>query len=268
VFTLQNASNASKQLRLSASGISTSTTRTLTAPDADTTLVGTDNTGVVKNKTFISGSNSTATAAGTTTLTNADAQVQIFTGSTTQIVKLPTAGIVAGQEFTVINNSSGNVTVQSSGANTIVVLLSGFSATFKAQVDTPTTAENWRAVSASPYTLAGTLALRDPVGSLWFNRQLTYRDSTVTAAGTTTLTASSCEYQAFTGSTTQTVKLPTTSITAGMQFTIINQSTGDVTVQSSGGNTIATLTGASDPSAKVFVALQDSPTTAAHWRAI
>lgn len=95
------------------------------------------------------------------------------------------------------------------------------------------------------------------------------KDSTVTAAGTTTLTyADSAGVHVFTGSSTQTAKLPTADIQAGMQYTIINQSTGDVTVQSSGGNTITTLTGASDPSCVVCVALVDTPTTAAHWRGI
>jgi hypothetical protein len=50
----------------------------------------------------------TATAAGTTTLTVASAYCQVFTGSTTQTCKLPVAStLVNGQSFLVINNSTG-----------------------------------------------------------------------------------------------------------------------------------------------------------------
>lgn len=58
-----------------------------------------------------------------------------------------------------------------------------------------------------------------------------------------------------------TVKLPTTSILAGETVTIVNRSTNLVTVQSSGANLIdAIATGTIS-----IVALQDTPTTAAHW---
>lgn len=63
--------------------------------------------------------------------------------------------------------------------------------------------------------------------------------TTATAAGTTTLTARSNKEQFFTGVTTQTVLLPVTStLKLGQQFLVFNKSTGVVTVQSSGANTI------------------------------
>jgi hypothetical protein len=66
--------------------------------------------------------------------------------------------------------------------------------------------------------------------------------TTATAAGTTTLTASSNYRQFFTGTTTQTVQLPVTStLTAGMSWEIENNSTGLLTVTSSGGNTVGTI---------------------------
>jgi hypothetical protein len=66
--------------------------------------------------------------------------------------------------------------------------------------------------------------------------------TTATAAGTTTLTVASTTQQYFTGSTTQTVLLPVAStLTLGFQFQIINQSSGVVTVQSSGANTIQAM---------------------------
>ncbi len=66
----------------------------------------------------------TATAAGTTTLTVASTRLQFFTGSTTQTVVLPvTSTLVLGHEFEIQNNSTGVVTVQSSGANSIVAMV-------------------------------------------------------------------------------------------------------------------------------------------------
>jgi hypothetical protein len=69
--------------------------------------------------------------------------------------------------------------------------------------------------------------------------------------------------QEFTGTTTHTVKLPTTGIVAGRQFTTINSSTGLVTVQSSSAASIIILVAASSAN---FTALVSTPTTAAHWR--
>lgn len=52
-FTLQDNADTTKQLQFQLSGITTETTRTLTAPDADTTIVGTDATQTLSNKTFV-----------------------------------------------------------------------------------------------------------------------------------------------------------------------------------------------------------------------
>jgi hypothetical protein len=63
----------------------------------------------------------TATAAGTTTLTVASPHQQFFTGSTTQTIVLPvTSTLALGLGYTITNNSSGVLTVQSSGLNDIV----------------------------------------------------------------------------------------------------------------------------------------------------
>ena len=87
--------------------------------------------------------------------------------------------------------------------------------------------------------------------------------TTVTAAGTTTLTVTSANQQFFTGTTTQTVVLPVTStLTLGMGYFIKNNSTGVVTVQSSGGNVIRTL----QPGKYVtFVCVLLTGTTADSW---
>lgn len=211
---------------------------------------------------FIASETSTATAAGTTTLTIDSTQTQVFTGSTTQNVTLPTTSVIAGQRYTIVNQSSGNVTVQSSGANAIAVVGPGFTGVFFAQVDTPTTAANWQAFAPYTFAASSTLAMRDSRANLLADAFIPSQTSTATAAGTTTLTIDSKQTQVFTGSTTQTVKLPTTSVIAGQSYTIINQSSGVVTVQSSDASFIMAV---SPNKVGVFYAVIDTPTTATNW---
>jgi len=105
-----------------------------------------DNAGLVSANSYVSAQTSTATAAGTTTLTIASSQTQVFTGTTTQTVRLPTTGVLAGQTYKIINNSTGAVTVQSSGGNTVATVSAGTLQVFIAQINTPTTAAHWRAI--------------------------------------------------------------------------------------------------------------------------
>jgi hypothetical protein len=67
--------------------------------------------------------------------------------------------------------------------------------------------------------------------------------SVATAAGTTTLTVSSDRKQQFTGATTQTVVLPVVSTLPyeGFHFEIINDSSGSLTVNSSGSDLVQTM---------------------------
>lgn len=89
--------------------------------------------------------------------------------------------------------------------------------------------------------------------------------TTATAAGTTTLTAASTTTQFFTGVTTQTIVLPVTStLVLGAAFSIHNNSTGDLTVNSSGGNLVATVTA---NTTCLFTCILITGTTAASWDA-
>lgn len=95
---------------------------------------------------FIGGFATTATAAGTTTLTVASKQIQEFTGATTQTVVMPvTSTLVAGMSYTIINNSSGAVTVNSSGANLILTMAANTSAEIICVLNSGTTAASWNA---------------------------------------------------------------------------------------------------------------------------
>lgn len=138
--TISGASNTLSNIALgslaSAAYSTTPTASTLAQWDANKNL---------NANAYTNGFTTTATAAGTTTLTIASTGIQVFTGSTTQTVKLPTTSVLAGAQYTIINQSSGAVTVQSSGANTISTLAANTSGIFTAIVATPTTAANWAA---------------------------------------------------------------------------------------------------------------------------
>jgi hypothetical protein len=75
------------------------------------------------------GFTTTATAAGTTTLTNTSSYYQLFTGSLAQTVVLPvTSTLQTGWTFHICNNSTGSLTVNTSGANLLITINSGLTA--------------------------------------------------------------------------------------------------------------------------------------------
>jgi hypothetical protein len=155
-FTLRDATDNTKQARFSTSAITTGITRTYVLPDSSTTLVGTDNTQTLTNKTIFPGLTTTATAAETTVLTVASTPIQQFTGTTTQAVVLPTTSVPAGAQYTIINNSTGAVTVNPATGtpplNVVQTLAPGTEAVFTALVATPTTVAHWdKSVSGTSF---------------------------------------------------------------------------------------------------------------------
>ncbi|MDB5176716.1 MAG: hypothetical protein JWN75_384 [Candidatus Saccharibacteria bacterium] len=234
------------------------------------TIVQRTSGGNVAANAFWSNLTSTATAAGTTTLTITSSEIQVFTGSTTQTVVLPTTSTLAGQRYTIINQSTGAITINASGGGTVISALNtGYAVTLTALIATPAATTDWGFqlslnIGASTGTGGSTLAQRNSGGSLNALAFIPIGASTATAAGTTTLTTASGEVQIFTGTTTQTVVLPTTSVIMGQRYTIVNNSSGTVTLNSSGGNLVASLQASSSV---VVTALQATPTTAAHWSA-
>jgi len=107
--------------------------------------------------------------------------------------------------------------------------------------------------------VTGSTSLTNPVIN---NIKMGYT-TTATAAGTTTLTVASNYRQFFTGSTTQTIVLPVTStLVTGMAYEIENNSTGLLTVNSSGGNLVGTIPAGVCAHA---VCIGTTLTTAADW---
>jgi hypothetical protein len=94
--------------------------------------------------TNLRGWTTTATAAGTTTLTNASTTQQNFTGSTTQTVVLPvTSTLALGWAFEIINNSTGNLTINSSGGNLVGTVIAGTTASIVCNLTSGTDAASW-----------------------------------------------------------------------------------------------------------------------------
>jgi hypothetical protein len=251
----------------SGGGLVFATSPTISLPSIDNTL---------------DGYTTTATAGGTTALTSSSTRTQVFTGSSNQVVTLPdTSTIPLGTTYRIINLSTGTVTVRSFGAanlgGTLANNLVGEYTSISTSVNTGTA---WAAmnIGTNGRTGTGNLVLSSAPsisGGSWSGGSFsgnpvidssTYGYTAVATAGTTTaLSATSNNRYFFTGTTTQTVTLPTTSVTSGMWWDITNLSTGTVTVNASGGGLVASLT----TGQRILVtANAATPTTAAGWNLV
>jgi hypothetical protein len=140
------------------------------ATDASKNLVSVANTGTGSNvlgtaptislptiDNIKMGYSTTATAAGTTTLTIASNYRQFFTGSTTQTIVLPvTSTLVTGIAYEIENNSTGLLTVNSSGGNLVGTIPAGVCAHAVCIGTTLTTAADWDWDYISTNTITGT----------------------------------------------------------------------------------------------------------------
>jgi hypothetical protein len=87
--------------------------------------------------------------------------------------------------------------------------------------------------------------------------------SITTTAGSTGIDANFAQTILFTGTVaSHRVILPTTSVTAGSQWFLINNSTGVLSIESSNATQFTTLP---PGESRTFIAKVDTPTTPAHW---
>jgi predicted RecA/RadA family phage recombinase len=171
----------------------------------------------------INGYTTTATAAGTTTLTAASTQQQFFTGSTTQTVVLPvTSTLVLGQSYYITNNSTGLVTVQSSGSNTIRLVAANSTLIVTCILTSGTTIASW---SAEHVGNAG--------GSLCVNNQTGTTYSLALTDGGGTVTATNASESTYTLPQTSTVAFP-----IGTRIKLKNLGVGTVTMVKEGSETL------------------------------
>ena len=156
--------------------VSTGGTLTFTGGVGITTSV--TSATVTINSTSPSGYTSTATGGTTTTLTAASNGNQFFTGSTTQTVKLPaTSTLVVGRQFIIVNNSTGDLSLQDTDAGAIVTQKAGTQVTYTVA---SIVAETW------VYEYTGAKAITGS-GSLVFSDSPTLVTPTLGAASATTI---------------------------------------------------------------------------------
>lgn len=157
--------------------LTTGTSRTFTLPDVDitaaqltklttstsaataSTIVERDaNSNITANNT-LGGYTTTATAAGTTTLTVASTYDQFFTGATTQTVVLPDATTLSlGTVYHIVNNSTGIVTVNKNGA-TLVVAMDPSTDLFVQVTDISSAAGTWSSSYSGGLMIGGSKTL-------------------------------------------------------------------------------------------------------------
>lgn len=102
----------------------------------------------------------TPTLGITTVLTNASSDYQLFTGTNTQTITLPvTNTLQTGWLFYIANNSTGNLTVNSSGGNLVITVLPGTTAMCVCIGVASTTDADWEAGFTNFSTSTGTGAV-------------------------------------------------------------------------------------------------------------
>lgn len=154
------ASTAYADAAAAASGTSTPMASTISKWDANVNL---------SSNNFLMARASTATAAGTTTLTIASKGIQDFTGSTTQTVTLPVASTCSVDPqtgFRITNFSTGVVTVNSSGGNVVQAMDANSYAVITCILASGTTAASWNVLylPATPLTTLGDLLVAGASG--------------------------------------------------------------------------------------------------------
>lgn len=122
------------------------------APIASPTFTGTVAIPAVKF-----GYTTTATAGATSTLTVASSHIQFFTGTLNQTIVLPvTSTLTTGHSYEIHNNSTGTLTVNSSGGNLVVSIIAGATYSLTCIGTTLTTAADWDADFNGTTSITGT----------------------------------------------------------------------------------------------------------------
>lgn len=118
---------------------------------------GTGNTTAPAAQAALMGFTTTATAGGTTALTNTSSVYQIFTGSSAQTITLPsTATLAQGWFFHICNNSTGTLTLQTSTAVSLGTIPPGLTVMASCVDTTVNTAAAWEYGYTDFSTITGT----------------------------------------------------------------------------------------------------------------
>lgn len=206
------------------SGTQTLTNKTLTLPVIDNVKIG---------------YSEIVSAASTTNISVATGRNIRVTGSTTHTIKMPvTSTLAAGLVYEIENSSTGVVTVQSSGGNTIGTIPAGLTALYTCIGTTLTTAADWDFQYSGFNATTGT-------GSAVFSASPTISGtltaSAITATSTISITSGTISLA---GITTSTISIGT-SATSGTTTIGGTSQTGTITIgRSTAAQTVEIATGA------------------------
>lgn len=225
------------------------------------------------------GYTTTATAAGTTTLTNTSNFLQFFTGTTTQTVQLPdTTTMTLGQGFEIHNNSTGTVTVVTSASTTVTTISAAQSALITNILTSGTTAASWDVDFNGGSTRTGTGALTYATSPTLITPVITQGTTTPSfSANAYTLADADAGQLLLTsnGATAGTVNIPTDAtrnFATGTQITILQTGSGQITIAAATpGTTTLLSTGATaaQPKCRVqYSAITIIKTAANTWYAV
>jgi hypothetical protein len=298
-FTLQDNGDVTKQAVFELSGITTSTIRTYTLPDASVTLLGVANTVTVQNKTLDNSNSVTVkdanlviqddgdttkqfkiqasgiSTATTRTMTVPDSD---FTAVGTSIAQVITSKDIDGgtasntSRFTIPKNTATNLTALTRKQGTFVYDTTNNVPLFDDGTNLNTVATN----AVATASIAGIVStVQQSFGGLKKFEGGAANVANIRASESTdkTLTDTDQRYQIFTITAGIAVTLPTTSIKAGEEWYLENPSAFDMQVKASNGTVISASNAGTgsvgDPTVKrgyVYLrALQNTPTTPAHW---
>lgn len=174
----------------------------------------------------IVGYTTTVTSASAVTLTSSSTFYQFFTGSTAQTVVLPvTSTLATGWTFNIVNNSTANITVNSSGSNLVATCLPGTTLRLVCILTSGTTAASWdfevvgftTVTGTGSAVLATTPTITNPTITDYIETY--YNVGTVTTTATINLAFGTVQTLTLTASTTCTVTMPTA--TAGKSFILL-----------------------------------------------
>lgn len=243
---------------------SQTTNRTITLPDATDTLVGKATTDVFTNKSY--------DAAGTGNVLSNVANTHIAAGAAIAYSKLASAStgqaLIGNAGTPTMTTLTGDVTVGATGvtaigANKVTLAMLATLAANSAIANTSGSTATPSAVPMVSSATANAIAIRDANANITYNNVLQSYSTTATAGATTTLTVGSTWQQFFTGTLAQTLQMPVTStLVLGQSWYVVNNSTGVITINSSGSNLIKTLPAGGTC---LVTCILTSGTTAASW---
>lgn len=220
-----------------------------------------DLTGVLHLSNGGTNANLTASEGGIFYSTSTEGAILSGTSTANQVLLSGSSSAPSWSTATYPSTTTANELLYSASADTIGQITTADNAVL---ITSNTGAPSWLANSS---TVGYVLTANSGAPPSWQPGAGGYM-TTVTAGGTTTLTVESTAQQYFTGTTTQTVVLPVTStLTLGQVFKIVNNSTGLVRVEASGGGADTIQSMASNTTLLVTVLSTAGAGTTSEWSA-